>query len=318
MKRRSFLKNMAVGSLLANVPLSFAFSKESSFAKAPVPKRKLANTGEKLSVIGFGGIMLNENGQKFANETVSRAVDEGVNYFDVAPTYGNAESLLGPALKPYRKDSFLACKSGEFSREKAEEELHNSLKLLQTDHFDLYQLHALSSMEDLEQAFGPNGSMELFEKAKKEGKIRLIGFSAHNEEVALKAMDMYDFDTILFPLNFGGWYQGNFGPRAYKKAKEKNMGILALKSMAERRLAEGQDKLYKNIWYRPVEDMDISQKAFRFTLSKDITAAIPPGDSKFFFRAAEHARNFKKLTLEEDRELQRIAHEMNRPIFQTA
>ena len=312
MKRRSFLKNVALSSLLANVPLSWVFSKESN--KGPLPRRELANTGEMLSIVGFGGILLNDNGQKFANNTVAKAVDKGVNYFDVAPTYGNAEKLMGPALEPYRKDVFLACKSGEWDKKKAEEELHQSLKNLKTDHVDLYQLHALSSVEDVEKAFGPNGSMEVFEKAKKEGKVRYIGFSAHSEEAALKAMEKYDFDTILFPFNFGSWYDGNFGPAAYKKAKEKNMGILALKSMAKTRLKENQKQLYKNIWYRPAEDPGLSENALRFTLSKDITAAIPPGDSKFLFRAIEYARNFREITKAEDEELQQLAEKV-RPIF---
>ena len=314
MKRRAFLKDIAIGSLLANLPFSWAFSKEKRTQKFPIPRRELANKGDMLSMIGFGGILLNENGQKFANETIAKAVDAGINYFDVAPTYGNAQDLMGPALEPYRNDCFLACKTGQWDKKKAEEELHGSLKALRTDHFDLYQLHAISSKEDVDKAFAPNGAMEVFEKAKKEGKIRYIGFSAHSQEAALYAMDQYDFDTILFPLNFVCWYNGDFGPKAYEKAKEKNMGILALKSMAKTRLNKGEDKLYKNIWYRPVENTSLSYQALRFTLSKDITAAIPPGDSKFLFRAIEHASQYEALSQEEDNYLQEVAN-VTDPIF---
>ena len=314
MKRRTFLKDLAIGSLLANLPFSWGFSKGKETQGGPVPKRELANKGDMLSMIGFGGILLNDNGQKFANETIARAVDAGINYFDVAPTYGNAQDLMGPALEPYRKDCFLACKTGKWDKKEAEEELHGSLKALKTDHFDLYQLHAISSKEDVDKAFAPNGAMEVFEKAKKEGKFRYIGFFAHSQEAALYAMDQYDFDTILFPLNFVCWYNGDFGPKAYEKAKEKNMGILALKSMAKTRLDKGEDKLYKNIWYRPVENTSLSYQALRFTLSKDITAAIPPGDSKFLFRAIEHATNYKALTQEEDNYLQEVAGR-TAPIF---
>lgn len=314
MKRRAFLKNLAIGSTLASLPFSWVFSKEKQKLNLPIPKRELANKGDKLSIIGFGGILLNENGQKFANETVSKAVDAGINYFDVAPTYGNAQDLMGPALKPYRKDCFLACKTGKWDKKEAEEELHGSLKALKTDHFDLYQLHAISSKEDVDKALAPNGAIELFEKAKKEGKIRYIGFSAHSQEAAVYAMEQYDFDTILFPLNFVCWYKGNFGPKAYEKATEKNMGILAIKSMAKTRLEEGQDQLYKNIWYMPLENTGLSDKALRFTLSKDITAAVSPGDSKFLFRAIEHASNYAELTAKEDSQLQDIAR-VTEPVF---
>ncbi|MFP4620708.1 MAG: hypothetical protein ACLFM7_05320, partial [Bacteroidales bacterium] len=166
----------------------------------------------------------------------------------------------------------------------------------------------------VDKALGPNGAIELFEKAKKEGKIRYIGFSAHSQEAAVYAMDQYDFDTILFPLNFVCWYHGNFGPKAYEKAKEKNMGILAIKSMAKNRLEDGEDQLYKNIWYRPVENTSLSSKALRFTLSKDITAAVPPGDSKFLFRAIEHVSQYQALTDEEDSYLQEVARVTN-PVF---
>jgi predicted aldo/keto reductase-like oxidoreductase len=316
MKRRTFVRNITLGSLLANLPFSWVFSKENNKGSLPIPKRELSNTGEKLSMIGLGGILLNDNGEKFARETIAKAVDAGVNYFDVAPTYGNAQDLMGPALEPYRKDCFLACKTGKWDKKEAEEELHGSLKALRTDHVDLYQLHALSSIEDVDKAFAPNGAMELFEKAKRDGKIRYIGFSAHSEEAALYAMEKYNFDTILFPLNFVCWYKGNFGPKAYQKAREKNMGILAIKSMAKTRLDEGQDKMYKNIWYHPIENTSLSYKALRFTLSKGITAAIPPGDSKFLFRAIEHASQYTALTEKEDSELRDIA-EVTKPIFKT-
>ncbi|MBS3770280.1 MAG: aldo/keto reductase [Bacteroidales bacterium] len=314
MKRRTFLRNIAISSALASLPFSWVFSKGKQKQNLPVPKRELANKGDMLSMIGFGGILLNDNGQKFANEAIAKAVDAGINYFDVAPTYGNAQDLMGPALEPYRKDCFLACKTGKWDKKEAEEELHGSLKALKTDHFDLYQLHAISSKEDVDKALAPNGAIEVFEKAKKEGKIRYIGFSAHSQEAAVYAMEQYDFDTILFPLNFVCWYNGNFGPKAYEKAKEKNMGILALKSMAKTRLADGQDKLYKNIWYMPLENTSLSDKALRFILSKDITAAIPPGDSKFLFRAIEHAGNYAQLNEKEDKQLQDIAR-VTDPIF---
>ncbi len=314
MKRRSFLKKIAISSALASLPFSWLFSKEKQTQNLPVPKRELANKGDMLSIIGFGGILLNDNGQEFANETIAKAVDAGVNYFDVAPTYGNAQDLMGPALEPYRKDCFLACKTGQWDKKEAEKELHESFKALRTDYFDLYQLHGITSKEDVDKALAPNGAIELFEKAKKEGKIRYIGFSAHSQEAAVYAMEQYDFDSILFPLNFVCWYQGNYGPKAYEKAKEKNMGILGMKSMAKTRLEEGQDQLYENIWYMPLENPSLSDKAMRFSLSKDITATIPPGDSKFLFRAIEYAGNYTKLNEKEEKQLQDIAR-VTEPIF---
>ncbi|MHB8971565.1 MAG: aldo/keto reductase [Pirellulaceae bacterium] len=119
---------------------------------------------------------------------VAEAVDRGVNYFDVAPYYGNAQERLGPALQSYREKCFLACKTLERDAAGAAKELQRSLKLLKTDYFDLYQLHALMDVDEVEEAFGPGGAMETILKAQQDGKVRYIGFSAHSEEAAHAAM----------------------------------------------------------------------------------------------------------------------------------
>ena len=124
-----------------------------------IPRRILGKTTEKLSIIGFGGIMLNDNSQEFANELVAKAFNLGVNYFDVAPKYGNAEDRLGPALKPYRKDTFLACKTRQRDAKGAQQDLENSLRKMQTDYFDLYQLHELTTDEEVQTVFGKNCSL---------------------------------------------------------------------------------------------------------------------------------------------------------------
>src|SRR5437870_10594780 len=173
-------------------------------------RRPLGTTGEELSMIGFGGILVMNVDPAEAGRLVAEAIDRGINYFDVAPSYGNAEERLGPALAPYRDRVFLACKSGKRDKAEAARELRESLQRMQTDHFDLYQLHALTSMEEMEQALGPGGAMEAFREARDAGLIRYIGFSAHSVETALAAMDRFAFASILFPTNFVLFYQANF------------------------------------------------------------------------------------------------------------
>lgn len=120
-------------------------------------KRKLGKTGAQLSMVGFGAIAVSQETPEYAANLVAQAVERGINYFDVAPTYGNVEERLGPALEPYRKDVFLACKTGKRAAAAAEEELHTSLKLLRTDHFDLYQLHAVTTSADVAQILARGG-----------------------------------------------------------------------------------------------------------------------------------------------------------------
>jgi aryl-alcohol dehydrogenase-like predicted oxidoreductase len=128
--------------------------------------RPYGNTGVELSVIGFGGILVMNETALDSDQVVGKAVDAGINYFDVAPNYGNAQIMLGPALEPYRKDVFLACKTELRTAAEAEKDLANSLKLLRTDHFDLYQLHAVTTKGDVNTILGPGGAMETLVKAK--------------------------------------------------------------------------------------------------------------------------------------------------------
>lgn len=316
MKRRIFIRNSALGTLALTIPAIRSFGNNFS-PGYNLPKRVLGKTGEKLSIIGFGAIMLNDNPQDFANEMVSKAYDLGVNYYDVAPNYGNAQEKLGPALKPYRKNCFLACKTHERTAEGAQKNLEDSLRKLETDHFDLYQLHALSSVDQVNQAFGPGGAMETVVKAKKEGKIKHVGFSAHSVEAALLAMKNYDFDSILFPINFACWHTGDFGPQVYAEAEKRGMGILALKAMALTPLEKGEQKFDKNVWYRPIQDEEIMKMALKFTLSKNITAAVPPGKNTLFLKALEFMNEFEPISGDETNQLLALAKN-TKPIFMHA
>src|SRR4051794_17829907 len=215
-------------------------------------RRPLGTTGEELSIIGFGGIVVMNAEPSEARERVAEAVDRGVNYFDVAPSYGNAEERLGPALEPYRNRVFLACKTQKRTKQDAAAELRDSLQRMRTDHFDLYQLHAMTTREDLDTATGPGGALEACVQAREQGLIRHIGFSAHNVDVALALMDRFDFASVLFPLNWMEYFNAGFGPQVVEKAARKGVGRLALKAMARQKWPEGADReAYPKCWYEP-------------------------------------------------------------------
>ena len=277
-------------------------------------KRSLGKTGERLSVIGFGGIVVRDATPEQASARVKQAIDYGVNYFDVAPTYGNAEEMLGPALEPYRKDVFLACKSNKRTGDDARRELEESLTRMRTDHFDLYQLHAVTSMEDVDTIFSKGGAMEAFLQAREEGLVRYLGFSAHSVEAAMALMERFDFDTILFPFNFATWYAGNFGPQVMETARQKEMGILALKAMAYRPWPEGMERTVEKAWYQPLPE-DQANKGLRFTLSHPVTSAIPPGDENLFALGLKLAASFKPMDQEEILAIKKWGLETD-PLFQ--
>ena len=316
MKRRDLFK-AGIGAVLASFMSKLSFGHEFILDKSmeTLAKRPFAE-GIDLSIIGFGGIVVVGMEQKEANQIVAESFETGVNYYDVAPSYwdGEAEEKLGKALKPYRKDIFLACKTGARDAKGAEEELHISLKRIGVDHFDLYQFHAVTDMEEVEEIFAPKGAMETFVKAQKEGKIRFIGFSAHSEDAALALLDQFNFNSVLFPINFVCYAEGDFGPRVVKKAKEKGAARLALKSLAHTPLPDNVEKKYPKCWYKPIDKESLAEKALRFTLSQDITAAIPPGDERLYKIALAMARRFKPMSDGEIKQLFSEAHNLE-PLF---
>ena len=210
----------------------------------------------------------------------------------------------------------MAAKEEGRSKEGCAKLLEESLRLLRTDHVDLYQFHGLTKMSELDQIFGPNGAMETFEAARKAGKVRFIGFSAHSVEVALAAMDRFNFDTILFPINFVLFSQANFGPQVIAKAREKEMGILALKGMAKSTWSEAEksDHPHPKCWYEPADFPHQAVLGYRWTLSRPITAAIPPGDERYFRLGMDIGQQFEPVTEQESAKLLAGAAGVN-PIF---
>lgn len=284
--------------------------------------RPYGNTGIDLSVVGFGGIICSAEEPATAARVVADAVDRGVNYFDVAPSYGNAQEILGPALEPHRDSVFLACKTGCRTAAEAQEELDESLRLLRTDHLDLYQLHAVTKMEDVDTILAPGGAIETFEQARADGKVKHLGFSAHSEEAACALMDRYEFDSVLFPINWVVWNTGRFGPRVVDAAQKKGMAILALKSLAKRKWREDEAetperKEHSKSWYHPVETYEEAELALRFTLSRPVTAAVSPGYAKYLDWAIEAADHFSPLSADEEREVAERAREQT-AIFEAA
>lgn len=266
--------------------------------------RRLGQTDLTPTVLGQGGVVLMKETQDEANRMVAEAFDAGIRYFDVAPQYHDAQQRMGPALEPYRDQVMLACKTLERNADGARKELDDSLTKLRTDHFDLYQMHSLTTVEETKQALGPGGAIEAFLEAREAGKVRYLGFSAHSEEAALLAIESGHFASILFPLNFVMIEQGNFGPTVLDAANQRGMGILALKAMARTRVEKWEDRPFDKCWYAPEDRPEIAHLLLRYTLNlPGVCAAIPPGDPGLYRMAVGFADQLDPLT---DAELTRL------------
>lgn len=264
--------------------------------------RVLGRTGIQISAVTYGGIVsageydkvtYPEYGQAASDHYVSWAIDRGVNYFDVAPSYGNAESQLGNSLKPYRNQVHLACKTQCRNRADAEKELQESLKLLHTDHFDVYQLHAISSMKDVDAAFAPGGVMELMRELKEKGVAANIGFTAHDEDAAIRMIELYDFDSVLFPFNWFMNMEHGMGNRLLKVARGRNMGVLCMKAFIERKWENDEERRtsrFPKSWCKPidVEDEAFGVAAMKYALSLGVDTLVPPGNFASFSFAVDH------------------------------
>ncbi len=316
MKRRDFIKATSLAApALSLFPANLSTIARDLSVVGKLEKRSLGSTGEMLSVIGFGGIIVKDVTTTDASSIVKFAIDVGVNYFDVAPSYGDAENKLGAALEPYRKNIFLSCKTTNRNKEDAYKELIQSLKNLRTDYFDLYQLHAVTTLDEVKTILGSGGALEAFKEAKQEGKIRFIGFSAHSVEAALTLMNSFDFDTVMFPINFATWYAGNFGPQVLELATKKNIGIIALKSMAKGPWPNNSDRTkYPKLWYEPLTGEDEVKLGLRFTLSHPVTTVLTPGDANLFRTAIELREELKPLNREEVEKIKTKAGKQN-PLF---
>ena len=228
MRRRTFFSTSAMAGLaLGHVP-------DGRSAGVEIPRRVFGKTGEKLTIIGQAGGRFPMCSYEDAKAITRRAYDLGINYFDCARIYwnGKSEEVYGDVLPPFRKQIFLTTKSPERSRKGAEADLEKSLRALKTDYLDLWQIHQVNEMSEVQQIFAPGGAIEAFVAAKKAGKCRFIGFTGHHDpEVHLAMLKNFDaYDTILMPLNPADPSYLSFENAVLPVAVQRGLGIQAMKS----------------------------------------------------------------------------------------
>src|SRR6204780_457810 len=238
MRRRTFLSTSAA----AGVGI-FTWGGGTLQAKAgDIPKRTLGKTGERLTIIGQVGGRFPLCSFEDAKAITLRAYELGINYFDTARIYwdGQSEEVYGEVLPPFRKEIFLTTKSPQRTRQGALADLDKSLRALKTDHVDLWQMHQVSTMDEVEQIFAPGGAIEAFEAAKQAGKCRFIGFTGHHDpKVHLAMLKKYDhYDTILMPLHAADPGYLSFEKNVLPVAVARGMGIQGMKSTANAKLLQ--------------------------------------------------------------------------------
>ena len=280
-------------------------------------QRPLPNhPGLTLSVVGFGGVVLARRPRADCDRDVAWAFDRGVTYFDVAPQYGNAQELMGPALAPYRDRCFLACKTLERSAEKAQAELEDSLRKLKTDRFDLYQLHSLQSVDDFREAENEGGALHTLLDAKRSGKARLIGVSCHDEPAALAALESGHFDSVMLPINYANLNHGaHFGRETVALASSVDVTLISLKALAKGKLTTTwENRKHDKCWYDVCgpDEPELAHLQLRYALNQPgVVAALPPGQPEIYRMAVGLAA--KDVSPLNDDELARLTSAYEQP-----
>jgi predicted aldo/keto reductase-like oxidoreductase len=200
-----------------------------------IPKRLLGKTGAVVSILGLGGEgLLRTYGQgQEAASLIHRAIDLGLTYFESARAYAGSESYYGMALGERRKEIFLASKSHERTLDGALGHLEATLKNMKTDFLDLWMVHDVRTIKDIDQIFGPRGAIRAFESARRDKLVKWIGISGHrNPTILSRAIDLFPFDTVLIPINAAEPHYSSFAGEILPKAQAKGMGILGMKSFS--------------------------------------------------------------------------------------
>lgn len=283
MQRRTF-----VGGILAGL----AVPRPAKPKSGDIPKRSLGKTGEQLTIIGEGGARFHLISLEEGKAVVRRAYDLGINYFDMARSYseGHAEDVYGAVIPEFRKNIFLTTKSGQRTRKGAEAELETSLKKLRTDHVDLWQMHGVNKIQDVERTFAPGGAIEAFEAAKKAGKCRFGYSNCRDPEVHVAMLQhAARFDTALMPLHVAD--------TSYSESPKMSFEKTALPAALKHSLGIFGIKVFGNAFL--LRTFSVGD-CLRYTLSLPVTA-VPLGFCTIgqLEDDVRIAQNFKPLAEEE-------------------
>ena len=265
--------------------------------------RRFGRTGHMSTIAIFGAAAFSEISQEDADKVMEQIIEAGINHIDVAPGYRQAEMRIGPWMPRERGRFFLGCKTQERTKEGAWNQMQESLKRLQTEAFDLYQFHAVTTMAELDAITMKGGALEAVEEARRQGLTKFIGITGHGVDapkIYLEALRRFDFDTVLFPLNFVQMANPEYRKYAEEliaECKAKDVGTMVIKFITKGPWGEKQHTA--TTWYEPFEDMETIQKGVNFSLSYDVTGLCTAADTRILPLVLQACENFRRLNGDE-------------------
>ena len=247
-------------------------------------QRRLGRLEHPSSVLIYGAAALADVGQDVADASIAAAIEAGINHFDVARSYGDAELRMGPWAGRLGPDAFLATKTGEREREAAWRSINESLERLQVDRVDLIQLHAVGDLADLDRATGTGGALEAAVRARDEGLVGAIGITGHGDQAPathVEALRRFAFDTVLSPWNFvlagDPAFRADFLALVEACGRD-DVGLMTIKTVSRRNWPDGADQSYAT-WYEPWDDPEHIDACVAFVLRQPgVTGIATAGD----------------------------------------
>jgi predicted aldo/keto reductase-like oxidoreductase len=269
-----------------------------------ISKMVFGRTGHLSSRTIFGAAALGSVTQAEADSTLDVLVKYGVNHIDTAASYGDSELRIGPWMARYRKEFFLATKTGERTYAKAREQIHRSLERLQTDHVDLIQLHYLVGEDEWRVAMGPGGALEAVIEARDEGLTRFIGVTGHDVaigEMHKRSLARFDFDSVLLPYNYtmrqNATYMAAF-EEVIATCKARNVAVQTIKGITRGPWAPDQPHTAAT-WYEPLTDQSAIDTAVHWVLGRPEVFLNTAGDIQLLPKILDAASRFEHIPPEE-------------------
>jgi len=263
----------------------------------------LGRLGHISSVLIYGAAGLAAVDHATADRSVQQALDAGINHFDVAASYGDAELRLGPWMPRIRDRIFLATKTEQRDRDGAWAQINHSLERLRTDRVDLIQIHAVGDLAELDRVTGPGGSLESAVRARDEGMAGAVGITGHGHEAPAthrEALRRFGFDTVLTPLNFvlsrDPAYRSDYEDLV-AEARSQDVALMIIKSASRRNWPEATEHTYTT-WYEPFDDQERITAAVAWTLAhQEVTGIATPGDVRLLPLLIEAERRLGQTSL---------------------
>ena len=266
-------------------------------------KRRLGRTGHKSTVVSFGSYSIGKLNQEIADKAIDMCLGYGVNHIDIAPGYANAMERIAPWMPKIRKKMFLGSKTPMRNRDQAWENIEDIMRRMNVDSFDLFQLHSVIDLDTLDQVTASDGALQALIEMRDQGLTKWIGITGHGPTVPkthLEALERFDFDTVMFPVNvamYGNLEYRRDAQELIQICNTKDVGIQTIKMLARGGWASKIPDC--GTWYDPFRDQESVDTALWWQLSQPIHTAPSCGEISLLPLVLDAAERFNRLSFEE-------------------